>query len=510
MCSGELPGVASWKARPECEDKSGMGEKTPTPQPLPHPEAEMESVIIPNDATAVPCCNPAAPPPPPPLPAVLPPLAPPLPPPLPPPSSKVPPPPCLAPPPTKGLTRVTPTKHQQLRLKQLHWDKIQRAGEHTVWEALRSRAKSPTFNRSELETLFRVLDNTPHQKPTAAHSKQWVQLVDSGRAQLVAIRLAGVHLSHQQIYDALRSMDPSALNQDQLQALSKAVPTQQEVQDIQLYLAGKHPRYPGDSHPGRLGVVEQFFQTVHRLPRMSQRIQLLLCMANFPQQSSTLRTQLDMLQGAANDLMTCQDFQMLLEGVLAVGNHLNTGTHRGRAAGFRLDTLLKLADVKGSDKKTSLLQFVVREVLARCPTITELPRQLQKVQQAAKIQVDSLSGIMCELETNLLLVDEEIQMLREEDTNWGSASPQCEDLADGTCSHDALKEFATQSRVVVEELAGKLAVCMDELRELSNFFGEPQAAREPTHILTVVASFLPMLAKALAELPSMNHSSALR
>ena len=38
------------------------------------------------------------------------------------------------------------------------------------------------------------------------------------------------------------------------------------------------------------------------------------------------------------------------------------GTHRGAAAGFRLDTLLKLADVKGTDRKTSLLQFVAAQV----------------------------------------------------------------------------------------------------------------------------------------------------
>lgn len=35
---------------------------------------------------------------------------------------------------------------------------------------------------------------------------------------------------------------------------------------------------------------------------------------------------------------------------------------RGAAAGFKLDTLLKLADVKGTDRKTSLLHFVVSQV----------------------------------------------------------------------------------------------------------------------------------------------------
>ena len=37
------------------------------------------------------------------------------------------------------------------------------------------------------------------------------------------------------------------------------------------------------------------------------------------------------------------------------------GTQRGAAAGFKLDTLLKLADVKGTDRKTSLLHFVIMQ-----------------------------------------------------------------------------------------------------------------------------------------------------
>lgn len=49
--------------------------------------------------------------------------------------------------------------------------------------------------------------------------------------------------------------------------------------------------------------------------------------------------------------------------VLAVGNHLNGGSCRGSASGFKLEALLKLMDVKGRNKKTTLLHFVVAELL---------------------------------------------------------------------------------------------------------------------------------------------------
>lgn len=42
---------------------------------------------------------------------------------------------------------------------------------------------------------------------------------------------------------------------------------------------------------------------------------------------------------------------------------MNVGTFRGSATAFKLDTLLKLSDVKGIDGKTTLLHFVVQEIM---------------------------------------------------------------------------------------------------------------------------------------------------
>jgi hypothetical protein len=56
-------------------------------------------------------------------------------------------------------------------------------------------------------------------------------------------------------------------------------------------------------------------------------------------------------------------FLKLLEVVLKTGKRMNVGTNRGDAEAFKLDTLLKLADVKGTDGKTTLLHFVVQEII---------------------------------------------------------------------------------------------------------------------------------------------------
>lgn len=69
------------------------------------------------------------------------------------------------------------------------------------------------------------------------------------------------------------------------------------------------------------------------------------------------------VQAACTELRKSRLFLKLLEAVLKTGNRMNDGTFRGGAQAFKLDTLLKLADVKGTDGKTTLLHFVVEEII---------------------------------------------------------------------------------------------------------------------------------------------------
>lgn len=70
-----------------------------------------------------------------------------------------------------------------------------------------------------------------------------------------------------------------------------------------------------------------------------------------------------MSQEACKELRSSRLFLKLLEAVLKTGNRMNVGTIRGGAKAFKLDALLKLADVKGTDGKTTLLHFVVQEIV---------------------------------------------------------------------------------------------------------------------------------------------------
>lgn len=134
-------------------------------------------------------------------------------------------------------------------------------------------------------------------------------------------------------------------------------------------------------------------------------------------------------QAATEELKNSRLFLKLLEAVLSAGNRMNVGTNRGDARAFKLDTLLKLVDIKGADGKTTLLHFVVREIIRSegessdpttkilqnkmNPKTTEafkkqglqvvvgLGRELENVKKAAGMDADVLSSYVSKLEMGL-------------------------------------------------------------------------------------------------------------
>lgn len=57
----------------------------------------------------------------------------------------------------------------------------------------------------------------------------------------------------------------------------------------------------------------------------------------------------------------------LLRKMLAVGNVMNQGTERGQAAGFTLDSLLKMVDTKGERAFILPTHFIVSDLIyIRC------------------------------------------------------------------------------------------------------------------------------------------------
>lgn len=198
-------------------------------------------------------------------------------------------------------------------------------------------------------------------------------------------------------------------------------------------------------------------------------------------------------------------FLKLLEAVLRTGNRMNVGTNRGEAKAFKLDTLLKLADVKGTDGKTTLLHFVVQEIIRSedaksekesamitsskeeqfrkqgLKVVSGLSSELGNVKKAASMDFDVLRGYVNKLETGLEKIKSVLQLER-----------QC---TQGQRFFMTMQGFLKEAEKEIERVKGEEKRALGRVKDITDYFHGDAAKEEahPPRIFLVVRDFLSTL-----------------
>ena len=214
-------------------------------------------------------------------------------------------------------------------------------------------------------------------------------------------------------------------------------------------------------------------------------------------------------------------FLKLLEAVLKTGNRMNIGTNRGDAHAFKLDTLLKLVDIKGADGKTTLLHFVVQEIIksegARVSTtptqrpmgdniaafqddlelkklglqvVSGLSSQLTNVKKAAAMDSTSLSDEAAELSRGITSVKEVIMELKQE--------TGVERFL------DSMNSFLSKAEKEITEMQSHGDNVLKMVKEVTEYF-HGNSESHPSRIYTVVRDFLTVLDQVCKEVGRVNE-----
>lgn len=95
-----------------------------------------------------------------------------------------------------------------------------------------------------------------------------------------------------------------------------------------------------------------------------------------------LLQQVHAIISASSSVKSSRKLRRLLEVVLAFGNYMNSAK-RGPAYGFRLQSLDSLVDTKSSDKRSSLLHYIVETIRDKFPDLRNFDTELLYVDKAA-------------------------------------------------------------------------------------------------------------------------------
>ncbi|KAG6423476.1 hypothetical protein SASPL_113872 [Salvia splendens] len=245
------------------------------------------------------------------------------------------------------------------KLKPFFWDKVMASPDHSmVWHEI--KAGSFQFDEEMMEALFgyAAADQKKQkgkESALAESSNQFIQIIDPKKAQNLAILLKALNVTSKEVCDALKGNE---LPSEFIQNLLKMAPTDDEELKLRLYTGDLSLIGPAERFLNAL--IEIPFAFKHCASFLAFRLDLEMMLVN---QVLQLHVHLLADQAACDELRNSRLFLKLLEAVLKTGNRMNDGTYRGGAQAFKLDTLLKLSDVKGTDGKTTLLHFVVHEII---------------------------------------------------------------------------------------------------------------------------------------------------
>ncbi|OMO62720.1 Actin-binding FH2/DRF autoregulatory [Corchorus capsularis] len=405
------------------------------------------------------------------------------------------------------------------KLKPLHWDKVRASSDREmVWDHLRS--SSFKLNEEMIETLFVV--NTPNSKPNNTTPRSVLpspnpenRVLDPKKAQNIAILLRAVNVTVEEVCDALLEGNADTLGTELLESLLKMAPSKEEERKLKEYK---------DDSPVKLGPAEKFLKAVLDIPFAFKRVDAMLYIANFESEVEYLKKSFETLEAACEELRNSRMFLKLLEAVLKTGNRMNVGTNRGDAHAFKLDTLLKLVDVKGADGKTTLLHFVVQEIIrtegarlsnsnqnqtpnsslnedARCrklglQVVSGLSSELTNVKKAAAMDSEVLSGDVSKLSKGLVNISE---VLRLNETMESQESREK--------FSESMNRFMKMAEEEIIRIQAHESVALSLVKEITEYFHGNSAKEEahPFRIFMVVRDFLAVLDRVCKEVGMINE-----
>ncbi|KAK3028431.1 hypothetical protein RJ639_039023, partial [Escallonia herrerae] len=403
------------------------------------------------------------------------------------------------------------------KLKPFFWDKVLASPDHAmVWHEI--KAGSFQFNEELIETLFGYTadkNKNDHRKDTSSSDSppQYIQIIDSRKAQNLSILLRALNVTTEEVRDALK--EGNELPVELIQTLLKMAPTTEEELKLRLF--------SGDL--SQLGPTERFLKVMVDIPFAFKRLESLLFMISLQEEVSSTKEYFATLEVACKELRNSRLFLKLLEAVLKTGNRMNDGTFRGGAQAFKLDTLLKLSDVKGTDGKTTLLHFVVQEIIrsegvraARTAresqsisgvksedlmedfiqqtaeyycslgleVVSGLGKELENVRKAALMDGDSITATVSKLGFSLRKTKEFL-------------NGDMKSLEEDTAFHEVLVDFVQHAEEDVVWLLEEEKRIMALVKSTADYFHGTAGKDEGLRLFVIVRDFLIMLDKVCKE-----------
>ncbi|KAE8300379.1 FH2 domain-containing protein 1 [Larimichthys crocea] len=253
-------------------------------------------------------------------------------------------------------------------------------------------------------------------------SKDEISILDSKRGMNVGIFLKQFKKSNRSIVEDIRHGEGKIYGAELLKDLLKLLPDAEEIKKLRAF--------KGD--PDKLTLVDSFMYLLIQVPQFEIRIEAIVLREEFFPSSAVMSHEIDVVRVATKELMSCEELHAILHLVLQAGNIMNAGGYAGNAVGFKLSSLLSLADTKANKPGMNLLHFVAMEAKKKDEKLLKFPEKLHDVQRASRISVENIELEFSSLYVRIKTLEEKVQgdqeLLRQLEPFLQSSAETLQDL----------------------------------------------------------------------------------
>ncbi|GFT29620.1 FH2 domain-containing protein 1 [Trichonephila clavipes] len=204
--------------------------------------------------------------------------------------------------------------------------------------------------------------------------------------------------SNDEIIDILKRGAHGEIGAEKLRGLLKILPESDEIELLR--------SYSGDRL--KLGNAEKFLLQLIELPNYKLRCEGMLLKEEFSSNMAYLEPAIGSIESTAEELKHCEALHEILYMLLVAGNFLNSGGYAGDAAGFKMMSLLKIAETRANKPGINLIHYVAQEAEQKIPNLLKFPEYLPNLEEASKLSIDNLKSEITNLNNKVSKISQQV------------------------------------------------------------------------------------------------------
>ncbi|KAM9351041.1 uncharacterized protein ABDE67_008339 [Symphorus nematophorus] len=273
------------------------------------------------------------------------------------------------------------TNSRKPRTKAFHWDSVSSDKiAKSFW--IQESSRRIEIDTSRLYEQFAVKDLGTFGAPEPSNTQHI--MLNEKIAHNFNIFLKSFPVQPGELKDKLFIIneEDGGLSDEHITSLRRYVPT---LEDVEMYKSHKGP-------VTELHIVDQYMMEMCNIPYLSTQLDLLLTLRELPIGMNDLQPLINQKIRMCTQLNNCRSFVSVLEYLLAIGNYLNENARKEKAKGFRLSSLTKLSQLRGRDRKFTLLHALVEQIMLHEPCLATFTQELAEFETVPGASIKGLTA----------------------------------------------------------------------------------------------------------------------